>query len=680
MRGRRRKPVEWRLDLFRVDTKSVARAASVGLGTLVLGLGAYVVGLSTITDMQRSHAEYVAETFANFLLQEVGDVEGMLLGRVTPEVTAAVLGAVEPVGTVYQFQLYDLNGVLRGDSEVFAQRRVVGRGEPQVSDAVRTVIATGRVDFSLTQTDGSAAPAYYSDIAIPFVDDGRVIGALQVRSDETVTWPRLFDQFRSVFLQVLLLLALAFAIPACLYLHQKRQLAQASKVLRLSTQYDSLSGCLNRATFTRIVSELTEHAADRGLAVAIHFIDLDRFKEVNEGLGHSAGDDLLRQTASRLRRLMGTRERIARLGADEFAICQPYYLASPQVVTELAEDIARDLSRPFEINGSKVMVGASLGYSRFPEDGTTVDELFHAADLALDHAKTKVRGRAVAFDRGMESERQLRATIEQRLRVSLSNGGFEVYFQPLYETATDRLRGFEALLRMNDQNGKPISPADFIPIAEDTGLINDIGRWVLREACRVAKHWPAHLSVAVNLSPAQFTSGDMPKIVRDTLDFSGIEPGRLELEVTESLLITDTDKVLGQLMAIKSLGVSVALDDFGTGYSSLGYLWRFPFDKLKVDKSFMTDLSEVGGRSREILSTIIALGKVLDLKVTAEGVETEEQARLLRELRCDLVQGYLFGRPMRSRDLDEVIARGTSGKWPAPRALDAYRADHRGAA
>lgn len=664
----------------RVDKKRVARVASVGFGTLVLGLGAYLVGLSTITDMQRSHAEYVAETFANFLLQEVGDVEGMLLGRVSPEVTAAVLGAVEPVGTVYRFQLYDLNGVLKGDSDVFAQGRVVGRGEPEVSDAARAVIATGRADFRLTQTDGMADPAYFSDIAIPFLDGARVIGALQVRSDETVTWPRLFDQFRSVFVQVLLLLALAFAMPAGLYLHQKRQLAHASKVLRFSTQYDSLSGCLNRATFTRIVSELTDHAAERGLGVAIHFIDLDRFKEVNEGLGHSAGDDLLRQTASRLRRLMGTRERIARLGADEFAICQPYYLASPQVVNELAEDIARDLTRPFEINGSKVMVGASLGYSRFPADGTTVDALFHAADLALDYAKTKVRGRAVAFDRGMESERQLRATIEQRLRVSLSNGEFEVYFQPLYETATDRLRGFEALLRMSDQHGKPISPADFIPIAEGTGLINDIGRWVLREACRVAKHWPAHLSVAVNLSPAQFTSGDMPKIVQDTLAFSGIEPARLELEVTESLLITDTDKVLAQLMAIKSLGVSVALDDFGTGYSSLGYLWRFPFDKLKVDKSFMTDLAEVGGRSREILSTIIALGKVLDLKVTAEGVETEEQARILRELHCDLVQGYLFGRPMRIRDLDEVIARGTSGKWPAPLALDAYRADRRGAA
>lgn len=196
----------------------------------------------------------------------------------------------------------------------------------------------------------------------------------------------------------------------------------------------------------------------------------------------------------------------------------------------------------------------------------------------------------------------------------------------------------------------------------------------------MAKQWPEELCVAVNLSPAQFAAGDMATMVRDVLVWSGMDPRRLELEITESLLITDTDKVLKELMAIKALGVSIALDDFGTGFSSLGYLWRFPFDKLKVDKSFMAEIAVVGSKSREILSSIIALGKVLDLKVTAEGVETEEQALVLRELRCDLVQGYLFGRPMRAIDVAATIMRGVSGKWPAPIEMSTYRKDQRGAA
>jgi predicted signal transduction protein with EAL and GGDEF domain len=390
-------------------------------------------------------------------------------------------------------------------------------------------------------------------------------------------------------------------------------------------------------------------------------------------MGHAAGDELLKQVAQRLRKLMGTRERIARLGADEFAICQPYYSASPQVVSDLAGDIARAMAKPFEIGGSKTVCGASVGYSYFPRDGETVDELFHAADLALNHAKTRNRGKAVAFDPTMESERQLRASIEARLRVALVNSEFEINFQPLYETASDRLKGFEALLRMQDAEGKPISPAEFIPIAESTGLIHDIGRWVLREACRMARQWPEDLSVAVNLSPAQFAAGDMAAMVRDALNWSGLDPRRLELEVTESVLITDTDKILSELMAIKALGVSIALDDFGTGFSSLGYLWRFPFDKLKVDKSFMADIAQEGSKSREILSTIIALGKVLNMRVTAEGVETAEQALVLRDLRCDLVQGYLFGRPMRPIDVAACIIKGVSGKWPPPVSIETYR-------
>lgn len=666
--------------MFRSVRKKLLRITPLVLATIVVGLGAYFVGFSAISDMQRSHAEYVATSFARYLVADVGELEAMLMGRHTPEVVAAVLGAVKPIGTIYEFRIFDQNGVLRSDSRLFADGQIVGRDVDGRSDKALAVLKTGRADFSLREGDGTTSPLYYSDITVPLLDDGRAIGILSVLSDETETWPGLFGQFRNVLLQVLVLVAIAFSIPGFLYLRQTGRLAKTYRTLRLTTQYDELTGCLNRATFTRTVRDQIDGASDRNLAVAVHFIDIDRFKDVNESMGHAAGDELLKQAAQRLRKLVGTRERIARLGADEFAICQPYYVNSPQVVAELAAGIAKALARPFDIKGGKVASGASVGYSQFPRDGQTVDEVFHAADLALHNAKERARGKALAFDPSMESERQLRASIEARLRTALVNSEFEINFQPLYETATDRLKGFEALLRMTDNNGKPISPAEFIPIAESTGLIHDIGLWVLREACRMAKQWPSELSVAVNLSPAQFATGDMAAMIRDVLVWSEIDPKRLELEVTESVLITDTDKVLAELMAIKALGVSIALDDFGTGFSSLGYLWRFPFDKLKVDKSFMADIAVEGSKSREILSTIIALGKVLDLKVTAEGVETEQQALVLRDLHCDLVQGYFFARPMRPIDVAATIIRGTSGKWPAATVIDAYRAEQRGAA
>ncbi len=648
--------------------KKLLRFVPLIAATMVVGVGAYFVGLTAITDMQRSHAEYVAKTFARHLLNEIPDLSALIEGRRSPEAAAAVISAVKPIGTVVYFQIFDQNGVLRADSDFARRGFVIGKDLQTQNPLAAAVLATNRIEFKLGEGDGASRPRYYSDIIIPLLDGPRTIGVLSVLSDETESWPGLFDQFRSVLLQVGALILVAFGIPLVMYLQKNGQLAKAAMRLRQSTQYDELTGCLNRATFTRIMQDLIDGAGERGLSVAVHFIDLDRFKDINESLGHDAGDEVLKATAQRLRKLMGTRERIARLGADEFAICQPYYVNSPQVVTELANDIVRAIGKPFEIGNRNIQISASAGYSCHPTDGKTVAELMRAADIAVHKAKDTARGKAVAFDPSMETERHRRQSIEARMREALVENGFDIHFQPLYETLTERLRGFEALLRLTGHDGVPISPAEFIPIAEEVGLIGDIGTWVLRESCRMAKQWPDDLVVSVNLSPAQFGGRDIAEQVREVLSWSGLPPRRLELEVTESVLIDDTDNVLRELHAIKALGVSVALDDFGTGYSSLSYLWRFPFDKLKVDKSFMTDLATAGSKSREILSTIIALGKVLDLKVTAEGVETEQQAEVLRELHCDLVQGYLYGRPMRATDVAAVLLRDMGPSRPA-RAL-----------
>ena len=644
--------------------KEWLRLVPLLVATIVVGIGAYAVGYSAITDMQRSHAEYVASTFATYLLEDVPDLEAMIEGQRSPDAIAATIGGVKSIGTVFEFRLFDRQGALRADSVVTSRDLTVGPDAGGRSDAAAAVLGTGHASFKLREGDAKSMPVFYSDIMIPLVDGNRTIGVLGVLTDETETWPALFEQFRTVLGQVVVLIALAFGLPGIMYLRRTGQLAKAAKRLNQTTQYDELTGCLNRATFTRIVHDLAEGAKDRGLALAVHVIDLDRFKDVNESRGHAVGDELLRLSAQRLRKLMGTRERIARLGADEFAICQPYFVNSPQAVAELANDIVRAMARPFDIGSTQVQVGASVGYSVYPRDGRTVAELMRAADIAIHKAKERNRGKAVAFDPSMQVERQRRQVIEARMRAALVNDGFEVYFQPFYEAGTDRLRGFEALLRLRDEDGAHIPPVEFIPIAEEIGMIADIGLWVLRQSCRMARQWPVDLVVSVNLSPAQFAAGNMAATVRDVLKWSGLPPHLLELEVTESLLITDTDKVLEDLAGIKELGVSIALDDFGTGYSSLSYLWRFPFDKLKVDKSFMTDLAVAGGKSREILSTIVALGRVLGLTITAEGVETDEQAAALRALDCDLLQGFLLGRPMRAIDVAATVLKGVSGKLP----------------
>ncbi|HVX80188.1 MAG TPA: EAL domain-containing protein [Devosiaceae bacterium] len=638
------------------------RALPLVVATIVVAIGSYFVGLSTIRDLQASRAEFSAKSFAKYLVQQVPDLSGIVEGAVTTGSPIDALETIRPVGSVFKFRLYDLDGNLRVDSSPFAASHVVNSRDAFQDLAAQAVAHDGAVRFDLHRGDGRFLPVYYSEVLVPFRADNRLIGVLSVLSDESETLPDLFAHFRSIATQVVILILIAFGVPVILYVRKLMQLELARRRLRHSSQHDELTGALNRMGFMRLLTEQIEAGNRRHLSTAVHIIDLDRFKDVNEAGGHQLGDWVLRETVDRIHRVIGARERVARLGADEFAILKPFHPAAPQAVAELGKDIAEALSEPFTHDGRVMQIGASVGYATAPADGFTPDELMRAADVALHHAKLHARGRAVQFNPSMEAERQSRHRIEHCLRQALAEDGFNLQFQPVFETRSGRLRGFEALLRLNDEFGVPISPAEFIPVAEDVGLIDDIGMWVLREACRIAAQWPQDLFVAVNLSPAQFVLGDMAGRVRDALQRSGLRAERLELEVTESLLITDTENVLRELKAIKALGPTLALDDFGTGYSSLGYLWRFPFDKLKVDRSFMSDLTVAGSRSREILSTIIALGRVLNLRITAEGVETEAQAAVLRELDCDLVQGYLFGRPQDTRDVGATILRAFGGR------------------
>ena len=637
--------------------KRILRALPLLIASLVVAIGTYFVGVSAIGDLQSSQAEFAARSFGKYLVQEVPGLDGIVSGKVTTGAPVDALATIKPIGSVFKFRIYDPYGNLRVDSSPFAATHIVDSRNAFEDLTAQTVASTGHPRFQLSNGDGHFLPEHYSEILVPLVVDDKLIGVLSVLSDESEILPELFSQFRSIALQVLALMLIAFGIPVVLYLRKIAQLELTRRRLRHSAFHDDLTGILNRAGFARALHEHVATGHERGLSTAVHIIDLDRFKDVNEIGGHAFGDEVLKEATARMRNRLGSRERLARLGADEFAILQPYWSNQPHAVNEVASGIARALAEPMVANGHTVQIGASIGHAMAPFDGATPDDLMRAADVALQYAKLHARGRAVAFSPSMEAERQSRYRIEQRLRAALANNEFDLHFQPVFQLETGALRGFEALLRLNDEAGIPISPAEFIPVAEEVGLIGDIGIWVLRESCRLARQWPDELFVAVNLSPAQFTIGGMAAQVKDVLHWSGLRPERLELEVTESVLITDTENVLHELRAIKALGPTLALDDFGTGYSSLSYLWRFPFDKLKVDRSFMSDLTVAGSRSREILSTIIALGRVLNLTVTAEGVETEPQAEVLRELRCDLVQGYLYGRPQRAIDVAATIIK-----------------------
>jgi diguanylate cyclase (GGDEF)-like protein/PAS domain S-box-containing protein len=429
-----------------------------------------------------------------------------------------------------------------------------------------------------------------------------------------------------------------------------------ARISRLA-HFDVLTTLPNRLSFLQTLSKAwTDHGRKGGAGCAVLCLDLDHFKGVNDSLGHPIGDDLLIQASARLRDcvgdLIGDGGLVARLGGDEFAVV---VAPSPghEALSDLARAIVSTLSDPYDVRGHHVLIGASVGIAVAPFDADDPDGLLKNADLALYRAKGDGRGAYRFFETAMDIWAQERRALELDLRDALANNELKLFFQPLigrdHETT-----GFEALLRWQHPRRGLVPPADFIECAEQWGLIGAIGEWVLQEACRVASTWPSHLTVAVNLSPNQFASGDLVAQVRNALLASHLDPERLELEITEGLLLHDSAKTLDQLAALKALGVKIAMDDFGTGYSSLAYLWRFPFDKIKIDRSFVAEMQD-NTAIADILRTIALLGQTLNLEVTAEGVETTAQARLLADMRCDTFQGFLYGRPMPVSDIPSFL-------------------------
>jgi diguanylate cyclase (GGDEF)-like protein len=429
---------------------------------------------------------------------------------------------------------------------------------------------------------------------------------------------------------------------------------RAEAKISFLAHHDPLTSLPNRVSFRSAMEEALSRV-QRGGSVAALCLDLDHFKAVNDTLGHPVGDALLQAVADRIRACVRPTDTIARLGGDEFAIVQT---ESDQPVgsTALAERLIKEISAPYEILGHQVVIGASVGISVAPDDGTDADQLLKNADMALYRAKEDGRGAYKFFEAAMDAKMQLRRKLELDLRKSVALGEFELFYQPSMDVQANKLMGLEALIRWRHPERGLVSPTEFIPLAEEIGLITQIGAWVLKEACRQAVTWPDGLRVAVNLSPVQFRGGTVVLDVVAALGSSGLSPSRLELEITETVLLEDTDATIATLKQLRELGVSIAMDDFGTGYSSLGYLRKFPFDKIKIDQSFIHDLSDKPD-STAIIRAVTGLGGSLGMAITAEGVETEQQLQRLKDEGCTEVQGYLISVPQPAHELEALFRR-----------------------
>ncbi len=409
-------------------------------------------------------------------------------------------------------------------------------------------------------------------------------------------------------------------------------------------RFDPLTGVANRALFREKLEDALARASRTGRACALLFIDLDHFKTVNDTHGHHAGDRLLREAATRLRQAAGSGASIGRLGGDEFAIVLTD--ASPRRAEAVSRAIVAALARPFELEGIPARIGASVGFALGPQDGATTEALLRAADLALYEIKASGRGAACRFVPEIGLRFEERRSLEADLGKALERGELALAFQPVVEASDEHIVGFEALLRWSHPRLGNVPPAKFIPVAEDTGAIIPIGHWVIREACAQASRWPRHIRIAVNLSPAQFDDPQLVDTVRHALADFDIDPERLELEITESLFLGEKATTIERLAALKALGVRFALDDFGTGYSSLGYLQKASFSRIKIDRSFVSRLSQADGEATAIVKAIVSLAKSLNMGTTAEGTETRAEFEACRALGCAQIQGYYFGKPM----------------------------------
>ena len=446
-------------------------------------------------------------------------------------------------------------------------------------------------------------------------------------------------------------------------LTERRRSAEHASRLAM---YDSLTGLANRHSLSQGLSKLLTHRDANRRACTILMLDLDRFKHVNDTFGHPTGDQLLVQVAHRLQKVIGDLGVVGRLGGDEFKVIIPHRCSELEI-EHLAGEIIHSVSQPYSIDGKRMVIGVSVGIAMSPDHGTCSERLIRSADLALYAAKDAGRGRYRIFSHDLHAAAQERNELEEELRQAVDSDSLRLHYQPVVDTVTERIAGFEALLRWKHPAHGWISPEKFVPVAEDAGLIVAIGEWAIRKACNDLARWPDSIRCAVNVSPLQFADPGLPGMIARTIAATGVRPSRLELEITESVFLDDQDNTEATFAALKKVGVRLALDDFGTGYSSLGYLKNAPFDKIKIDQGFVRGATLPGSRNGAIIAAISSLADALGMDTTAEGVETLDELDLIRRHGCSHIQGYIYSKPLSPEEADARLEEGLAIMPTGPR-------------
>jgi len=574
----------------------------------------------------------------------------------------SVLVATVPPGLHFYYGLHYAEGSLAAEARLNSQlvSQIVGRN-PQMwqfetlrideiigfTDATMTKALLNAEGGEVTRKGAAALPWPTVTTTHPVYDSGAVAGRIVITQS-------LFALARTSALLFLCCTIGAFGVFFALRTLPLRLLRRATDRASFLASHDPLTGLPNRSLFNEWLVHSVADVDRQDGAMAVMCLDLDHFKEVNDLLGHAAGDELLRQVTERMTETLRRNDILARLGGDEFAVIQKHF-EQPHDSAALAERLIAVLSQPFDLMGNEVLIGASIGIAlrRDPEDRDG-QNLLRQADMALYRAKGDGRGTFRYFENQMNDKLVARKALEMALRQAIARNELHLHYQPQIELQTDKVKGVEALIRWYRSDGEIVQPDEFIQLAEETGLIIPIGEWVIREACRQASEWP-DLTFAVNVSPVQFRHGNLVATVRDALADAGVEPHRLEIEITEGVLLNHTEETIETLKALQAMGVRIAMDDFGTGYSSLSYLRRFPFNKIKIDRSFTADLGTCFDAD-SIVAAVINLGAAMGMVSNAEGVETLAQADLLRSQGCDEVQGFLYSRPLPSASIAALLA------------------------
>jgi diguanylate cyclase (GGDEF)-like protein len=531
-------------------------------------------------------------------------------------------------------------------------------GRSDVDEAITQSLSDDKIALADLPGDGDTRLAL-----VPVVEGGKVARIYAFAVDQTAAAAITNMALTVVTLTTVLLIVMGFTVPAAIASRRIRERWLAEDKIRFLAMHDSLTGLPNRVQFNQQLERAVSRAKRHNQLMAVLCLDLDRFKDVNDTLGHATGDALLEEVSARLKENTREVDLVGRLGGDEFAIVAEE-LESPEDAMRVARRVCSALGAGYRVNGHEVTTSASIGIAMGPVDGEPIDVLLKNADLALYRAKEDGRNTFRFFEPAMDAALQKRRRMENDLRNALRKNQLYLDYQPQFGLDSGKLTGYEALVRWWHPSEGEIPPTTFIPIAEETGLIAPLGEWILRTACTYATTWPLDTKLAVNLSPAQFKTQDVYGLVRRVLAETGLEPERLELEITEAIILQNTDAVIDTLTRLDQLGVCIAMDDFGTGYSSLSYLTRFPVKKIKIDRSFIDTLG-TSERTSAIVSSIVGLGQSLHVTITAEGVETAGQAAMLKQWGCDQVQGYYYGRP----DMDVTDEDKTEPAPPLNRPL-----------